>query len=102
VGRRYEDSVEVGMPPDAAMRTLTDSVTRVASNRSVQVDGPSVSATVRVSIWSWGERIEGRVEATDSGSRVQVSSTCRAQLFDWGKNRRNVEDIMRPFQHLPS
>lgn len=97
VGRRYEGSVDVGLPPDTALRVLADSVAQVAKAESVRVDGWTVSATVRVSIWSWGERVEGRVYGTDSGSRVGVSSTCRAQLFDWGKNRRNVEEILLPF-----
>jgi hypothetical protein len=97
VGRRYEDSVDVGLPPDVALRALADSVAQVAKAESVRVDGWTVSATVRVSFRSWGENIEGRVYGTDSGARVGVSSTCRAQLFDWGKNRHNVEQILSPF-----
>jgi hypothetical protein len=51
-----------------------------------------ISATARVSLRSWGERIHVHVDTED---RVDISSESRfpLTLADWGKNRWNVERI---------
>jgi hypothetical protein len=56
----------------------------------------AISAYPPMSWETWGEKITVVVRPDGQGSVVEVSSYCYIpQLFDWGKNRRNVESILR-------
>jgi len=47
-------------------------------------------ASIPISGWSWGEQLNVKLL---TGSVIQAESKCagaRAQLFDFGKNKRNV------------
>jgi hypothetical protein len=55
-----------------------------------------LEARTRMGIRSWGERVTVEVSRGSGGrTHVVVSSKLRAQLVDWGKNKENVERIMR-------
>jgi hypothetical protein len=54
-----------------------------------------IVAKTSVSLASWGETI--RLEVAERGPQsavVRMASTLKAQLVDWGKNRRNIEKLM--------
>jgi hypothetical protein len=63
-------------------------------------DRRRVSAKTRASIWSWGEQLT--VDADESGE-VRVTSICRFQLIDWGKNAQNCSKFFQCLSnHLES
>ena len=57
--------------------------------------GRVIAVSTRGNLWSGGEAIEVRVsEGVDSSTtQVQVLSVLSA-MYDWGKNRRNIEDLL--------
>ena len=95
----YDGHVDLATPPDAAFRTLYEAIGSIAKPDSVQVDGWVVTATVGVNWKSWGEEVAGRVLTGPGGTRVEVTSQCRMKttLFDYGKNRKNVEGVLAHF-----
>lgn len=62
-------------------------------------DGKIIVST-RFSVRSWGERITIQISKEDSKTRVTVCSVPKAQLFDWGKSRRNERRIIRKLNSL--
>jgi hypothetical protein len=59
-------------------------------------DAGLLEARTRMGMRSWGERLTVEVTRGSGGrTHVAVSSKLRAQLVDWGKNRENVDRIMR-------
>ena len=42
---------------------------------------------------SWGEEILIEIEEADDGTWVRYESVAGGQLFDWGKSRRNVQQL---------
>lgn len=99
MGKSYDEFVDMTMPPDVAFRALYDAIGAIAKPDSVRVDGWTVTGTVGVNWKSWGEAVAGRVLTGAGGTRVEVSSRCRlaTQLFDYGKNRRNVRQVLERF-----
>lgn len=99
MAKSYDGSVDVAMPPDAAFHTLHQAIGSITKPESLQVNGWDVTATVGISMKSWGEHIAGRVLVGPGGTRVEVTSECRwkTTLFDYGKNRKNVESILAHF-----
>lgn len=51
-----------------------------------------MTLTVRLSFWSFGERVTVALGSVDGCSLVDITSSCvlRTQILDWGKNERNV------------
>jgi hypothetical protein len=60
-------------------------------------EGPGVvTASARVSWWSWGEKITVRLAKSPGGTDVIVRSRCVFfQIYDWEKNARNVNRILQ-------
>jgi len=59
-------------------------------------DSYQLIANVPTSAWSWGEKINiSMKEADNGGTSVQVKSesSFSLTLFDWGKNKKNVNQI---------
>ena len=52
-----------------------------------------IKESTKMSVWSWGESIIVLIEKTSVGTKVSVSSEAKAQLFDWGKSRRNINNF---------
>lgn len=65
--------------------------------RLVRVEGGLVKASVRANSLSWGEQITVSLTQGAEGADVVVRSECSfpLQIFDWGKNKENVERILR-------
>jgi hypothetical protein len=90
-------SAQLAGQPQDVWPKLTSAVS--ASGASVtKADSAAgvIEATVGVSIWSWGEKMLITVVPKDGGSFVTVESKSRVPLtlFDWGKNKRNVEKLL--------
>lgn len=56
-------------------------------------EGNEIFFNEPISFWSWGERVTVTLVDTNL---VRVRSSCKlkTQVFDWGKNRRNVEQVI--------
>jgi len=52
-----------------------------------------IKASTKMSVWSWGENIKILIEKTSVGTKVSVISEAKAQLFDWGKSKRNINNF---------
>lgn len=53
-----------------------------------------IRASAPASILSWGEDIEISVEKTGKGTEVTISSSPKAQIFDWGKSEENINRLI--------
>lgn len=61
-----------------------------------QITGPDTcEAKVSVTMMSWGEIFT--IDLSGENSLTVTSSCDRIQIFDWGKNRRNVETFLDRF-----
>jgi hypothetical protein len=89
------------MKTDLPERQLSSVVPRAceameAAESAFRYDGTRgnrSTLTVGASLRSWGERIYIEIE----GSSIRITSQCSylLQLFDWGKNRRNIKLVRR-------
>jgi hypothetical protein len=53
-----------------------------------------ITAFAPASIFSWGEDLEISIEGARAGTKVTVSSSPRAQIFDWGKSEENINRLI--------
>jgi hypothetical protein len=54
-----------------------------------------IVASTGTSLRSWGETIEIKFHEKDTqNTEVHVKSSAQAQLFSWGQNSRNEEEII--------
>ena len=52
-----------------------------------------IRASAGASILSWGEDINIVVSRNGKNTQVFVSSGAKAQLIDWGKSKKNIDDF---------
>lgn len=52
-----------------------------------------IKASAGISFWSWGENLEFLVSKTGEGTQVNAYSGAKAQLYDWGKSRKNIHNF---------
>lgn len=52
-----------------------------------------IQGTVSMSMWSWGERISVRI-LNEQQVEVRSASALATQFIDWGRNRKNVEQLL--------
>lgn len=65
--------------------------------RSRQIDNDRLGATVGPSLASWGERVEVSL-ATPGVLSVRSRGLNPLQIFDWGKNAKNVRAFIDVFE----
>lgn len=54
----------------------------------------SIIASTKSGLLSWGEEIELHLFSIDSNfTSIEITSEAKAQLFTWGKNEKNVNEI---------
>ncbi len=53
----------------------------------------TIKVSAGISFSSWGESMTVCVVKTSSGTKVNVYSGSKAQLFDWGKNKKNIDKL---------
>ena len=94
--RSRTDHLDVPASPDAALRALHEAVAAIAKQETIAVDGPMVTARVGVSARSWGDLLTGTVQPGPNGSRITVESKSRlpTQILDWGKHRKNINEVL--------
>ena len=84
-------------PQSTVMQALLQAIPGIKGMRVDQVDeaGGYIVAKAGASMASWGEKIPIQVTAlSQSTCRVDMRSAVRAQLVDWGKNKKNIEAIL--------
>ncbi len=59
----------------------------------------TISANVSLSFWSWGEKIYVEVK-DDSTVFIRSKLALPLQIFDWGKNKRNVYNFFRNLESI--
>jgi hypothetical protein len=53
----------------------------------------TILATARISWKSWGENIYIDLEESEQGTRMKFRSVTFFQIYSWGKNRKNCDDL---------
>ena len=92
----YTGSADLGGSRQAA-REVIRSVMGLLGWEYSELHADLFIAKIPVSGSSWGERITVTLE---SPGRVVIKSSCLDfQVFDWGKNKKNVNDFLQRY-HL--
>ena len=88
--------IDVAAPPDVALRALYDAIGAIAKPETMRVDGWIITARVGVSARSWGDLLTGSILTGPGGTRITVESKSRmpTQVVDWGKHRKNVNEVL--------
>ena len=106
VGRReIRDSISVRADPATALRWTREALQELAPESEVEFDPTRLVVWIEVprSWKTFGERVTSTVHPADRGSNVEVTSECLfPQLFDSGKNRTNVDSVIRRLSSLDS
>ncbi|WP_435577870.1 rhomboid family intramembrane serine protease [Gilvibacter sp.] len=74
----------------AAAKAMDWSISSVAQN--------GFKARTKMSMSSWSEDVTVVVEE----QTVKMKSICTGQIYDWGKNKRNLEGLQREYEKLVS
>jgi hypothetical protein len=91
---QHERQVQIAASPQDVTSRLFQSLGSLAGASPPFVQGQVVSTSIGTSMLSWGERVTAHVQAVPSGCVVTVRSASNFALFDWGKNKRNVEQVL--------
>ena len=54
-----------------------------------------ILASASITLRSWGEKIKFSIK---NGNALLIESKCVFQVFDWGKNKNNVDRFLNEFQ----
>ena len=83
--------------PPAVFDAMYRALASMATVRQVDAERLYVAGTAGVSVASWGERIQVWVTPGSPETIVTVESRCKLpmQLVDWGRNRRNVNRLLK-------
>lgn len=57
-----------------------------------------IFASSSISWYSWGENIYIEMEEKGQKTSVKITSACLMQLYDWGKNKKNIQLILSQFE----
>ena len=85
----YEAGTSYKVPLDELRAAVVKAAERVGWGGLADTDR-GFKFTIGINFWSWGENI---TIALDDAGTVTVKSVCSfpLQIFDWGKNRKNVQ-----------
>jgi len=89
------------MPPEEAMRRLYGALGSLPGASQPRVDGPWVTTSIGVSVWSWGETVSACVQPGPGRCLLTVRSNSVFALVDWGKNKKNVEGALAQLSQPP-
>lgn len=95
MGASYEETMTI---PIAAADVWQRAIQVLNSQQGVSgvMTHPGVlTASVNTNWRSWGEKLSVHVDETPDGTVVRIRSACAfpLQLFDWGKNKDNVQRV---------
>jgi len=90
---------------DASGSDVFDTILQIVDKlelykEKVNKQNGQIIVSTGVSLWSWGERIIIQITEEGPKTRVTVSSTPKAQLFDWGKSQKNEKAIVKKLSTL--
>jgi hypothetical protein len=94
---KYSTTATFNASPDAVMAAVADVLQRDFHIRATQIPG-GLSGSIGISLLSWGEKLSVTVDGTGpQGTAVTVNSKSAVvlQFIDYGKNRRNVQKLLR-------
>lgn len=91
----YQTAIEVAAPPPQVEGAVFHAFT-AAGLTGVRGGGGTMHGRVALNLWTWGETLSATIGFGPRGATVMVRSECAMpiQLFDWGKNRKNVERVI--------
>jgi hypothetical protein len=97
MGSSYERQITLAIEPEDAGGRIREVLSAMPRVRQVREGPEAVTASARISWWSWGEKITVRLAKSPGGTEVVVRSQCKlpTQSLDWGKNERNVNQILQ-------
>lgn len=100
MGRKFEQQVTVPLPPEQVAALAQQALATVPKAAGIFVQPPTITASTGVGVWSWGEKLLVHLSRVPEGTQVHVRSECAfpLQLVDYGKNRKNVEQIVAGLQ----
>lgn len=60
-----------------------------------------IIADTPLNMKTWGDKVEIQlVNIGDGQTRIDVTSKSKAQLIDWGKNKKNINDFYKTMDYL--
>lgn len=63
---------------------------------SADVVSGFISLNIGMSIWSWGEKMTITVTSVDANkAELTIQSASHMAVIDYGKNARNIEDLVQ-------
>lgn len=88
-------TVEVALPPEQAEAAVYQAFLN-AGLSAVNGGAGQMRGTTTVGWRSWGENVEAWISHGPRGTSVRLRSECAlpTQVVDWGKNRKNVEQVV--------
>lgn len=93
--RRY--NIDFGMAFGLALKTAKKCFNVKKHSTSEGV----IECTSGASLWSWGESIRISIRRINElKTEIEVYSTAKSQLIDWGKSRENVNLFFNIFETL--
>jgi hypothetical protein len=90
---QYTEIVPFAADPQTAIETAKSALEELGL-RHTQPDSQTLRANIKMSLDSTGEILHISIEAPN---QLRVQSRCKIQLFDWGKNKRNVHQFLQIF-----
>jgi hypothetical protein len=100
---KYESSSTYTIPAGAVFNAAAQAVQNLPGWRAREINpaGWYVNGSVPFNFWSYGENILVQVtEPTPGQPVVNASSSSVFALFDFGRNRRNVEKLFAEIQSV--
>ena len=65
-------------------------------------DGCLIEAVLPSDMWSFEGNVLASIRSEGIGSRVEVATVIKGQLFDWGKSKRCLETIFTDIKAIPA
>lgn len=104
MGRSFEQRITVPLPPEQVAPLVQQALATVPKANGIYLNPPTITASTGIGAFSWGEKLLVHLSRVPDGTEVMVRSECAfpLQLVDYGKNRKNVEQILRALPGQPT
>jgi hypothetical protein len=101
VTAQHTKTIEVALAPQDAEAAVYRALVAVGIS-GASGGGGVLRGSTPTSFASWGENVQATIGHGPRGAVVTLHSKCAlpTQLFDWGKNRKNVERIVEALRTL--
>lgn|GEM_PF-1793246 len=97
MARSYEKRIVIPADVNAVWQRAQEVLATVPGAGAIGGTPGVLSASIKLNWLSYGENVTIGVAEVPDGTGVRVRSECSfpLQAFDWGKNKKNVEQILR-------